>query len=118
MARGVIAKYFTRKPEAVNVYPDGREVCQDNAAGRREYFRRTRLMAERQNQICALCERFMCDVTFEHQEGRGMAGGFRDDRTEIDGNWYNAAAHSFCNSIKGNKRFHWVDGKYVEKERA
>ena len=103
---------------AVVIYPGGREVCQDNAAGRRAYYLRTRHMAERQNQLCALCGKFMCDVTFEHQEGRGMGSGFRDDRIEIDGKWFNAAAHSLCNRVKGSRRFHWVHGKYVERERV
>jgi len=44
------------------------------------------------------------DITFEHQDGRGMGGSHRDDRIEIDGKPYNGAAHGKCNSDKGSKR--------------
>lgn len=54
----------------------------------------------------------MVDVTFEHQDGKGMGGSHQDDRIEIDGEWYNAAAHWKCNNDKGSKRFKWVGDKY------
>jgi hypothetical protein len=43
-------------------------------------------------------------ATFEHQDGRGMGGGHRDDRIEIDGKPYNGAACLSCNGSKGSKR--------------
>jgi hypothetical protein len=93
---------------AVRVYKDAlgnvtREVCQDNAAGYREYKRRVEVMVRRQNFKCCLCPdplRF-ADATFEHQRRRGMGAAFRDDRIEKDGKPYNGAAHWVCNSEKG-----------------
>lgn len=89
---------------AVRKYPDGREVCQDNWAGRREYLRRLEVMLTRQNWRCSLCEKRLRkeDATFEHQRRRGMGGAFRDDRIyDHDGLWLNGAAHWVCNREKG-----------------
>ena len=88
---------------AVRVYPDGREVCQENAAGHREYARRVQVMVQRQNFRCCLCKRRLSisNATFEHQRRRGMHAAFRDDRIEKDGQPYNGAAHWVCNSEKG-----------------
>jgi hypothetical protein len=91
---------------AVKVFGDGREVCQDNAGGRREYYMRLKAMVERQDHECCICRKpmLLSDATFEHQDGRGMNGGHRDDRIEKDGRPYNGAAHRWCNNEKGSKR--------------
>lgn len=92
---------------AVIKYPDGREVCQANAAGRNEYNRRLNVMLAAQNFICCLCGDSLStyNATFEHRCPRGMAGSRRDDRIEDEkGNPKNGAAHWNCNSEKGSKR--------------
>ena len=92
---------------AVRVYPDGREVCQDNSAGRVEYKRRVHIMLQRQGFKCCLCEEAMnsYNATFEHRCPRGLAGARRDDRIEDgQGNPMNGAAHWTCNVEKGSKR--------------
>jgi hypothetical protein len=88
---------------AVRRYRDGREVCQENAAGYREYARRVELMVQRQNHRCCLCNRrlSLAQATFEHQRRRGMHAAFRDDRIEKEGQPWNGAAHWVCNSEKG-----------------
>lgn len=88
---------------AVRRYWDGREVCQDNAAGRREYSRRVEVMVLRQERRCCLCNRKLAllEATFEHQRRRGMGAAFRDDRIEKDGLEWNGAAHWICNGLKG-----------------
>lgn len=93
--------------EAVKTFLDGREVCQKNEAGRNEYQRRITLMWERQKKCCCLCWRPLRrnEATFEHEAGRGMGGGHRDDRIVLpDGTWINGAAHGHCNSEKGSQR--------------
>jgi hypothetical protein len=90
---------------AVRRYPDGREVCCSSVKGRAEYERRMWEMYERQNKMCCICFHEMRDrdfVTFEHGAGRGMNGSHRDDRVDVPGN---GAAHLFCNSEKGSRRF-------------
>jgi hypothetical protein len=97
-------RYRTILNGAVRVYPDGREVCQDSAAGWREYARRVELMVQRQNYRCSLCGRRISvkSATFEHQRRRGMGAAWRDDRIEkANGEWVNSAAHWVCNSEKG-----------------
>ena len=89
---------------AVRVYPDGREVCQDNPQGWREYKRRVEVMVQRQDHRCSLCNRrlALAQATFEHQRRRGMHAAFRDDRIELpDATWINGAAHWVCNGVKG-----------------
>jgi hypothetical protein len=89
---------------AVRVYPDGREVCQDNAQGWRIYAERVREMVQRQNYRCSLCggRISVATATFEHQRRRGMGAAFRDDRIiDAEGNWMNSAAHWVCNSERG-----------------
>lgn len=99
-----------RKKHEPIVYPEGiggREVCNfKSAAGRREYYRRTSDMAFRQRGKCSICGQLMRydDCTFDHSDGRGMGGGNRDDRIEIDGKPYNSAAHGMCNVKKGSIR--------------
>lgn len=94
---------------------DGREICNRNAAGTAEYKRRVAEMAERQGDRCAAChwpfDGHLGPPTFEHQDGR--TAGHRDERIEKDGKWYNAALHGVCNGLKGSRRFHWVEGKFI-----
>ena len=88
---------------AVRTYRDGREVCNLlTAAGKREYRNRVLSMLTSQEHVCCLCKRPLRpeDATFEHEIGRGMGGGHRDDRIEINGKWVNGAAHYWCNSRK------------------
>lgn len=84
-------------------YPDGREVCQPNAAGDRLYTKRVREMVQRQQYRCCLCGGRLnaADATFEHQRRRGMGAAFRDDRIVKDGREWNGAAHWVCNVEKG-----------------
>jgi hypothetical protein len=95
---------------AVRVYPDGRQVCQDNAAGRREYAKRIEIMVQRQNFRCGCSltckERLtMSNATFGHCDLRGAGGSTRDDRIEDEnGEWMNAAETWDCNGKKGSKR--------------
>ena len=89
---------------AVRKYPDGREVCQDNPKGWREYKRRVEIMLGRQNWRCCLCEErlSLADATFEHQRRRGMGAAFRDDRIYNErGEQVNGAACWVCNVEKG-----------------
>ena len=85
----------------VTVYRGGREVCDlKTAAGQREYESRIRQMLEWQKGICCLFARLNCcpgpllldDAVFEHEDGRGMGGGRRDDRVLVDGKRKNGAA--------------------------
>lgn len=102
-----VLRYTLILDGAVRVYPDGREVCQDNAAGRREYDRRIQVMCQRQNFRCCLCpERIHPpSATFEHERLRGAGGAFRDDRIlDANGEECNGAAHWKCNRIKGSRR--------------
>lgn len=91
---------------AVRRYPDGREVCLDTPAGRAEYYRRTAIMAQRQNWRCGACpvKMDLATVTFDHVIPRGMGGASRDDRIEVDGEWKNRAVHSWCNAKRGSRR--------------
>lgn len=89
---------------AVRVYPDGREVCQDNAAGRRLYASRVQEMVQRQNFRCGLCNRrlTLSGATFDHNPRRKMGSAFRDDRiVDAKGEWLSSAAHWLCNSQRG-----------------
>lgn len=91
-----------KKPEAVKVMRDGREVCNLNCtAGREEYFRRRRVAWETQGKICALCGLRLNwkDAVSDHKEPRGMGGGSRDDRQENI-----QAVHGLCNTQKGSRR--------------
>lgn len=99
--------------QGVFVYPDGREVClRKTEGGQREYRRRTEAMRQRQGGRCCLegfapgCSGYLRkgEATFEHEDGRGMGSGRRDDRIEKDGRPYNGAAHLQCNMWKGSRR--------------
>jgi hypothetical protein len=101
------------EPETVRVYPSGREICNKlSVEGKREYRRRTLKMLVRQAGRCCLegyapgCPGNLSprEATFEHERGRGLGGGKRDDRTELpDGTWINGAAHELCNGWKGSR---------------
>jgi len=99
-----------RHSVAVRVYQDGREVCNlQTKAGRSEYAFRIWQMLLRQTHRCCLCGKWLRseEATFEHQDGRGMGGGHRDDRIEVDGKPINGAAHFWCNSAKGSRRMNY-----------
>jgi 5-methylcytosine-specific restriction endonuclease McrA len=85
----------------VRYYPDSREVCQDTAAGRREYKRRLDEAWHRQEATCGICKRTLvwAEATVDHIQPRGMGGARRDDRQENI-----QAVHAVCNSLKGSKR--------------
>jgi len=88
---------------AVRRYRDGREVCLDNALGRRLYAKRVQEMVQRQNFRCSLCSRRLSpgNATFDHDPRRKMGSAFRDDRiVNQDGSPRNGAAHWVCNSAK------------------
>jgi hypothetical protein len=106
-------KQVRRKPDAVKVYPDGREVCAATPAGVKEYRDRTRKMWARQGHVCGLQISELCvgkkwlspgGATFDHEDGRGMGAARRDDRIEKDGKPYNCAACGYCNAEKGSRR--------------
>lgn len=102
----VYKKQFKRKKEAVKILSDRREICAKTPLGEREYRCRTEQMWERQYGLCSICGLPMSkeEATYEHSEGRGMNGGHRDDRIEIDGKPSNSAAHGMCNVKKGSVR--------------
>lgn len=107
-------KYFIAEPEAVTVFPDGRECCNKNAAGKREYLARTVELWERQEGLCPICGNWI-ELRFaqmDHQNGRGANGKHRDDRTIVNGKWHNSALHGICNTRKGSERYHWVGKSY------
>jgi hypothetical protein len=102
------------KPEAVKVFPDGREVCLNDvkhatAEGLLEYNRRRLVMAMRQDWHCADCycqmleaAGFTNSVTFDHEAKRGTT---RDDRVwKEDGTPQNAALCWNCNAARGSIR--------------
>ena len=91
----------------VQVFPDGREVCDlKTVAGRREFRLRVLLMWHRQGERCCLCHHlnFVKWMEFEHQDGKGMGGAHRDDRIMKDGKPYNGASCHWCNAAKGSRR--------------
>jgi hypothetical protein len=100
-------------------YPEGeggREVCLKTAAGVREYRKRVELMHERQLGLCAICVRPLRleQATFDHEVPRGLGGGFRDDRIEVDGVPQNAAVHGLCNANKGSRRVPYLIQPHIE----
>jgi hypothetical protein len=91
----------------ITIYRDGREVLNAHTVkGVTEYRRRVAVMWTRQNGNCCLCLKplRLIDATFDHTVPRGMGGGTRDDRIEINGRAINGAAHWLCNSEKGSRR--------------
>ena len=106
-AKKASLKYTLILNGAVRQYPDGREVCQANAAGKVEYARRLQVMLQRQGWACCLCHDPMnsYNATFEHRCPRGIGAARRDDRIEdANGQPMNGAAHWKCNVEKGSKR--------------
>lgn len=103
--RGPSLRYRLSEDGSYRIYPDGREVCVDSYAGRREYLRRLEAMLERQGWRCILCckkIRSREDATFDHQRRKGMGSAFRDDRiVDSQGQWRNGAAHWICNHERG-----------------
>lgn len=96
-------------------YPNAREVCKLTCkAGMDEYIRRKRVMWERQGKKCGLQISPQCkavqgrlnwsDSQFGHQSPRGLAGGARDDRIDVDGKPQNYAVCHWCNSLQGSRR--------------
>lgn len=77
----------------------------------------------RQKQRCCLEGYFkdcpgalkLADAVFEHQDGRGMDAGHRDDRIEkldpVTGKMkpYNGAVHAWCNGWKASRRIDYND---------
>lgn len=101
------------RPESITIYRDGRETLNiRTVAGQKEYESRIAQMIDRQNGVCCLYGHIpdcpgrltLDEATFEHEDGRGMGGGRRDDRIEKDGKRINGAAHFFCNGAKGSRR--------------
>lgn len=117
----VIPKYTPRpKPAAVHVTRDGREICSEHAAGKREYDRRKKIMWLRQLKRCGICRHPtpLEEGQFGHGHSRGMGGGFRDDRIwDDDGNPLNAFLCGKCNSEQGSKRYEWREGVFQAVER-
>jgi hypothetical protein len=109
--------------KAFRVMLDQREICRNEpiggtSEGRREYKRRIKLMLERQNGICCLAVHLGCcagplrleDSTFEHEHGRGLGGGKRDDRIELpNGKWINGASCYRGNQMKGGNKLAYND---------
>src|SRR5579871_3809975 len=92
---------------AVRVFPGGREVCNlKTIAGNDEYCRRIHLMLIRQKGLCCNCRKpiYPESPCFEHEVPRGLGGGWRDDRIEINGKPVNGASHILCNSVRGSRR--------------
>ena len=106
-----------RKPEPVT---SETVVCPDTILGNREYKMRIHAMWTRQDATCAYCRLTLRydEATFDHEAGRGLGGGHRDDRIEVDGRWHNAALHYACNGKKGSRRYRWQDGRYLPNERT
>jgi hypothetical protein len=100
---------------AFRTMKDGREICSNTAAGRREYQARREAMWFRDSGICCLCKQPMSliEATFEHLNGRGAGGGKRDDRMEP-----NAVSHYFGNQAKGSiSLYRWLEKPLHERIR-
>lgn len=107
--------YKTRRKPTPIFYPEGiggPEIYNlDTAEGKRRYDENRYKMEVRQGFQCAICERIAGSMMdFDHETSRG--GGKQDDRIEVDGHWKNAALCRRCNTEKGSKRYHWLNGKY------
>lgn len=89
---------------AVIRHEDGREICTNTHAGRKEYRTRRDYMWDRDEGICCICGTYVekDESTFEHWMGRGMNGGHRDDRCDVDGKRNNGIAHGHCNTLKAS----------------
>lgn len=105
--------------ESMKVFPDGREILDlKTKSGSDEYQRRKLAMWDRQGKRCALQITDICkqrqgrwpkdETTFDHEFGRGMGGGKRDDRIEIDGKPVSAAVCGYCNCARGSTRTPYI----------
>lgn len=107
-----------QKPKRLRREPidrkDGREVCRrETKEGARIYRERTEEMSRRQGLKCAICLLWK-DLWFDHEAGRGAGGGHRTDAIlDAKGNWINAALCFDCNTLKGSKRYRWVNELYL-----
>ena len=116
----MIAKYYIAKPAAVHVARDGREICSEHAAGKREYNRRKQVMWERQLGRCGSCRvpTPLEEGQFGHSSSRGFGGGFRDDRIwDENGKPMNAFLCGKCNSAQGSRHYEWRDGLFQPVKR-
>lgn len=106
-----------RRREAIKKYGPREVFDLKTKEGLRMYRSNLYEMEVRQGFQCAICQRIAGSMMqFDHQDGRGSNGGHRDDRiVDEEGDWINAALCANCNSLKGSKRYHWLNGKYVEK---
>lgn len=114
------SKYFVTKPEPFHTTRDGREICSEHAAGKREYERRKKIMWMRQLERCATCREHTAfeEGQFGHGRSRGFGGGFRDDRIwDQDGRPMNAFLCGKCNSAQGSRKYEWRDGVFQAVER-
>lgn len=97
---------------SAQIFPDKREICTDTPQGRALYTSRIEQMVKRQNYRCCIGGEPMTvdKADFEHETGRGMGGGHRDDRiADEDGKPINGAACRAHNSAKGSKRGGYAD---------
>jgi len=98
---------------------DGRVILDlTKAADKRQYKADTETMRQRQGNTCCLRQWApMCrgwlkpeEATFDHEHGRGMNGGKRDDRIVLpNGDLQNGAAHLACNTWKGSRYIPYND---------
>jgi hypothetical protein len=105
------------KADVRRVMGDGRVVLDTSRSlGRALYRSLLYEMVSRQGWRCCLhgycpsCPGSLrgYDPTFDHENGRGMGGGKRDDRIVLpNGQWQNGAAHNACNSWKGSRRIEY-----------
>jgi hypothetical protein len=80
-------------------HKDGREVCLNTPAGRKEYRRRVLAVWDRDKGICGWCLLPVSDeeTTGDHIKCRGAGGATRDDReTNL------RPAHCHCNGERGS----------------
>lgn len=93
---------------AVEIFDDGREVCDlGTPSGRAIYRQRIETMWRRQGYRCRICRRPLAriEATFDHENGRGMGGSRRSDLiVDVDGKPINAAVCWSCNMTKGSRR--------------
>lgn len=93
---------------AFETMPDGREICLDTPAGKKEYRCRTLECRRRQGELCRWCGFWMAEeqTTLDHDNRRG--GGRRDDRIVIivlgKRVRHNAAVHMLCNGERGSQK--------------
>jgi hypothetical protein len=91
-----------KKALPYRIMKDGREIVKKTAAGSVEYRRRISQMWHRDHGRCCLCGIWLHpdSATFEHKRSRGMGGGTRDDRIEVNG-----ISHYLGNAAKGSMSY-------------